>query len=53
MVTEIEQSYIRRASLEDFFNNIDDKNKFNKNNLYDNTIVKNQQEFGHKKRIKP
>jgi hypothetical protein len=50
MITE--QTYIRRACLEDFFNNIDDKNKFNKNNLHDN-IVKNQQEFGHKKRIKP
>lgn len=29
------------------------KNKNNKNYSHDDTIAKNQQEFGHKKRIKP
>ena len=46
----------RRARLEDFLD--DDNNTQQKNNRYnkssyDDTISKNQQEFGHKKRIKP
>ena len=50
----------RRVYLEDFFENEDDctsdknKNKYNKYSSYNNdTISKNQQEFGHRKRIKP
>jgi hypothetical protein len=49
----------RRAYLEDFFENADDCNsqknkyKYNKYNSYNDTISKNQQEFGHRKRIKP
>ena len=50
----------RLARLEDFFDEDSDKpikNKQNYNENYShndsNTISKNQQEFGHKKRIKP
>jgi hypothetical protein len=43
--------------LEDFLNDgetINQNNKDNKNQSYnDNNIAKNQQEFGHKKKIKP
>lgn len=47
-------SFSRPLRIEDFCDNIDDKNKYDKNNKYDNdTISKNQQEYGHKKRIKP
>ena len=52
---ETTQIASRCANLEDFFS-IDDtniKNKYNKINLHDDNIAKNQQEFGHKKRIKP
>lgn len=52
----------RRVRLEDFFDEEDEKvnqtnkNKYNKNDSYNNDkniISKNQQEFGHRKRIKP
>jgi hypothetical protein len=50
-------TFSRKATLEDFFDD-DEKpsqnNKHNKNqSRNDNNIEKNQQEFGHKKRIKP
>ena len=50
------KTFSRAARLEDFFD--DDEINSNKNNKYnnshnDNTIAKNQKEFGHKKRIKP
>ena len=53
---EIPQS--RPLRIEDFLetntNNKNSKNnKNNKNYSHDDTIAKNQQEFGHKKRIKP
>jgi hypothetical protein len=52
-----ENSFSRKAKLEDFFDDgetINQNNKHNKNNSHtDNDIQKNQQEFGHKKRIKP
>jgi len=48
----------RRACLEDFLddgdkNNQNTKNNYNKNHSRDDNISKNQQEFGHRKRIKP
>lgn len=51
----------RRACLEDFLDDGEDKstqnikNKYNKNHSHNdsNIIAKNQQEFGHRKRIKP
>jgi hypothetical protein len=52
-----ENTFSRKATLEDFFDNgetITQNNKHNKNHYQnDNDIQKNQQEFGHKKRIKP
>lgn len=51
-----ENTYSRKATLEDF---LDDGETIHKphhhshNNNNDNIIKKNQQEFGHKKRIKP
>lgn len=52
-----ENAFSRKARLEDFFDEgetINQNNKHNKNNSHiDNDIQKNQQEFGHKKRIKP
>jgi hypothetical protein len=51
---EIPQS--RPLRIEDFLETNTKNNKNNKNNKnysHDNTIAKNQQEFGHKKRIKP
>ena len=55
-VTDI-PTFSRRACLEDFLEEGDQniqsgKNKYNRNNSQ-NDIAKNQQEFGHKKRIKP
>jgi hypothetical protein len=51
-------SFSRPARMEDFFDDADttnnknkDKYKYNNNNK--ERIDKNQQEFGHKKRIKP
>ena len=49
--TDIPKS--RTACLHDFFDDdITTKNKYNKNSQTD-TIAKNQQEFGNRKRIKP
>ncbi len=57
--------FSRKATLSDFFDDVDDtnnsnnnnNNQNNKNNNYShndtNTIAKNQQEFGNRKRIKP
>jgi hypothetical protein len=46
----------RRARLEDFFGDdacTQNKNYYNENQCHNDSISKNQQEFGHKKRIKP
>ena len=52
----------RKVYLEDFNDDSDDsrdkcyqdtKHKYNKNHSQNDNIAKNQQEFGHKKRIKP
>ena len=54
-----ENTFSRKARLEDFFDDgetINQKNQNNKNNNHshnDNDVRKNQQEFGHKKKIKP
>jgi len=52
-----ENTFFRKATLEDFFDDgeIINQNKKQNQNQYqnDNDIQKNQQEFGHKKRIKP
>jgi hypothetical protein len=61
MDKKIKSTSSRAARLEDFFDDSDDinnqstkNNKYNKNHSHnDNTIAKNQQEFGHRKRIKP
>ena len=50
-------TFSRKARLEDFLDD-DEKtnipNKHNRNQSHtDNNIEKNQQEFGHKRRIKP
>jgi hypothetical protein len=50
-------TFFRKARLEDFLDD-DEKtnlpNKHNRNQSHnDNNIEKNQQEFGHKQRIKP
>ncbi len=52
-------AFSRKANLADFLDNIETNNKSSKrgqsNDNYsrEDTIAKNQQEFGHKKRIKP
>jgi hypothetical protein len=50
-------SYSRKARLEDFLdsdeNQSNQKKHYSHNNNNNDTISKNQQEFGHKKRIKP
>ena len=54
-------SFARKATLEDFLNDTDDTigqsihNNQNKYNSYNDNefIAKNQQEYGHRKRIKP
>lgn len=50
-------TFSRKARLEDFLNDDEISNQNNKQNKNysnnDNTVEKNQQEFGHKKRIKP
>ena len=54
--TSIPKPASRRARLEDFFGDdacIQNKNNYNQNNSHNDSIAKNQQEFGHKKRIKP
>lgn len=52
-----ENTFYRKATLEDFFDEgeiINQKNQHDKNHSHnDNDIKKNQQEFGHKKKIKP
>jgi hypothetical protein len=47
--------FSRRACLSDFLDidEVNIKNKYNKISSCNNDISKNQQEFGHKKRIKP
>lgn len=55
------KSFTRKARLEDFFDDEEDtidqsiQNKQNKYNSYNDNefIAKNQQEYGHRKRIKP
>jgi hypothetical protein len=57
----VSQKVPRKVRLEDFFCNEGEKppqtntNVYNKNYAHNNqnNIAKNQQEFGHKKRIKP
>jgi hypothetical protein len=50
-------SYSRKACLADFLDDTDEKpgrnNKYNKHYSNNDNISKNQQEFGHRKRIKP
>jgi hypothetical protein len=50
-------SYSRKARLEDFLDEdeikTNHKQHYSHNNNNNDTISKNQQEFGHKKRIKP
>ena len=53
------QSFSRKVCISDFFDDGDDmpmqcnKNKYNNYSQNDIVITKNQQEFGHRKRIKP
>jgi hypothetical protein len=50
------QTFYRPAILSDFFDGDDDtstKNKYNKNYSHNDSIQKNQQDFGQRKRIKP
>jgi hypothetical protein len=50
------QTFSRPARLSDFFDGEHDtssKNKYNKNYTHNQSIQKNQKEFGHRKRIKP
>jgi hypothetical protein len=48
------QTFSRRARLEDFLDGNDTCSNYNNNNhSHNDNIAKNQQEFGHKKRIKP
>jgi hypothetical protein len=49
------QTFSRPLRIEDFLEVTNDttKNKHNKYNKNNERIEKNQQEFGHKKRIKP
>jgi hypothetical protein len=50
------QTFSRPAKLSDFVdgpNDIPSKNKYNKNYSQNDSIDKNQQEFGQRKRIKP
>ena len=54
--SEKNQTFSRPAKLSDFFDGYHDtsnKNKYNKNISHNDTIQKNQQEFGQRKRIKP
>jgi hypothetical protein len=52
-----ENTFSRKARLEDFLDDgetIRQPNKHNQNHSHnDNNIQRNQEEFGHKKRIKP
>ena len=49
----IMSSLSRPLRIEDFCDNPDDKNKYDKNKYNNDTISKNQEEYGNKKRIKP
>jgi hypothetical protein len=57
--TKTNSSFSRKASLADFFDGQDptqdsnSNNKNNKNRSDADTVAKNQQEFGQRKRIKP
>ena len=51
--TNIISSFTHPLRMEDFCDNPDDKNKYDKNKYNNDTISKNQEEYGHKKRIKP
>jgi hypothetical protein len=51
--TNIPKPASRRARLEDFFGDDAPQNNYYQNNSHNDSISKNQQEFGHKKRIKP
>jgi len=58
MVIMEENTFSRKVTMEDFFDDgetINQNKKHHKNHSHnDNDILqKNQQEFGHKKRIKP
>ena len=52
---EVLPSFTRRARIEDFLEGNDTSTNYKHNNSYsqNDNIAKNQQEFGHKKRIKP
>ena len=55
---KLPQTFSRKACLADFFDEDEDiptQNNYNKNYSNNDTIkiAKNQQEFGHRKRIKP
>lgn len=49
------ETFSRRARIEDFLHGNDTCDNYKNNNSYsrNDNIAKNQQEFGHKKRIKP
>lgn len=54
------QSFSRKVCIADFFDDDDDtpmqcnQNKYNKKHSQNDVVIaKNQQEFGHRKRIKP
>ena len=51
------EPFPRKVCLEDFLEDNNDcqpqKNKYNKNHSQNDSVSKNQQEFGHRKRIKP
>lgn len=51
--TSIPKPASRRARLEDFFGDDAPQTNYYQNNSQNDSIAKNQQEFGHKKRIKP
>ena len=61
MDISLNHTFSRKARLEDFFNDDEEiplplNSESNKNNYKNNnkeSIDKNQQEFGHRKRIKP
>ena len=48
-----ENTFSRKAILEDFLGSGEIINQNNKNHFNNDNIQKNQQEFGNKKRIKP
>jgi hypothetical protein len=51
-----DKTFSRPATLSDFLDEADiisNKNKYNNDYSHNNSIQKNQQHFGHRKRIKP